>query len=186
MCSGIISFFPLTYFTQTTGCIRSIADELNPKRTRLTTLSWTTPQVFHLPLDVPPRGSLQGCRDGLHQLRVHQPLHQHQYRVAHLHPLLHESNLSHRHRGQTRRNTLEEWAPLNTIAREYTIQLFMLGFVWLWAKVDSKQIWLWKPCFCCSFKQDMENMAQWWSFFNIFMYLLVFIFIQATVHWIPY
>lgn len=59
-----------------------------------TILSLSIPQVFHLPLDVSVVGRLQGCRDGLYCLCVHQPLHHYQHHPVHLHPVLHESNFN--------------------------------------------------------------------------------------------
>lgn len=53
-----------------------------------------SPQVLYLPVDVPASWCFQGCRDGLHQLRVHQPLHQCQHHPEHLHPLLSGSNIT--------------------------------------------------------------------------------------------
>lgn len=62
--------------------------------------SLSIPQIRHLPLDVSAIRRVQGRRDGLHHLRVHQPVHQHQHHPVHLHPVLPESNFTAQPWGQ--------------------------------------------------------------------------------------
>lgn len=63
-------------------------------------LSLSILQILHLPLDVSAIRRVQGRRDGLHHLRVHQPLHQHQHHPVHLHPALPGSNFTAQPWGQ--------------------------------------------------------------------------------------